>query len=308
MHLKYRPKTLEEVFGNEELKKLIPTLNLQRPILIEGSFGSGKTTLARIIANKFGAPEDNIIELDCEYFSKVENMRDELSKLGKSSIFGLKKVLILDEIHGLSDKSLKVLLTPLEDTALLKDVLIIGCTTEIQSISKILLSRLTILKVRPLSLEESRNLLTYIGQQEKFNLEKWQKDLLIEKSDGIPRLLLKNIAIVKSANTAEEARYLLELSSLEDTDEDALSVYKAVMTRDWKLIKKVLSVVLKRKSPNTIRIGIMNLIGARLISDYLKDAEGENLIGLYEVLTKAYGIPEKANLVTALYKFGQRRL
>uniref|UniRef100_A0A6M3JLE7 Putative DNA polymerase n=1 Tax=viral metagenome TaxID=1070528 RepID=A0A6M3JLE7_9ZZZZ len=304
MHLKYRPKTLEQIVGNDEIKKVIPTLRLDRPILLEGMMGSGKTSIARILASMFGADEYNITEIDCEYFSKVDNMRLELDKLTKSSLFGKKKVLILDEIHGLSDKSLKVLLTPLEKESLLKDVLIIGCTTEIKSMSEILLSRFTILRVRPLSVAESKQLLNYVCEQEGISLDKAFKQLLIEKSEGIPRILLKNINVVRGVDSIEEAKYLLELSSMGGSDPDALTLYKFLMSDlSWAKVKGVLSSILLKKSPSTIRIGLLNLISGRLVSDYFKEAEGQKLILLYENLERANQIPEKSSLIVCLYTY-----
>jgi len=301
-HLKYRPKTLETLFGNAEIKRVIPTLNLSRPILIEGPFGSGKTSVAHIIASMFGAEEFNILDVNCEHYSKVDDMRAELDNLKKSSIFGTKKVLILDEIHGLSDKSLKVILKPLEDEKLLQDVLIIGCTTEINKISAILLSRFTILKVRPLDTNESKQLLDYVCEQEGIVLQKWAKQLLIAKAEGIPRILLKNLVLVKNTPTIEEAKYLLELSILEEVDEDILTLYKVLYNGVWKNVKGLLSSLLKKKSPNAVRIGLMNLIGARLLSDYMKEEEGGRLISLYSNLEGAYTIPEKASLIAALFR------
>ena len=280
MHLKYRPRTLEQVFGNEELKRVIPTLNLHRPILLEGSYGSGKTSIAYIIAGMFGADEYNIKDINCVHFSKIDDMRSELDSLTKSSIFGKKRVLILDEIHELSDKSLKVILKPLEDEKLLKDVLIIGCTTEIQGISKILLSRFTILRVRPLTITESKQLLDYVCEKEGIRLDKAFKQLLVEKAEGIARILLKNIVLAKSTTSIDELKYLLELSVLDEVDEDVLTLYKALQISDWRVIKGLLSTLLKKKSPNTIKVGIQNLIGGRLLSDYMKANEGDRLINL----------------------------
>jgi len=303
MHIKYRPPTLEQLFGNDELKKVIPTLNLHRPILIGGVYGSGKTSVAYIIANLFGADEYNIKDINCVHFSKIDDMRSELDSLTKSSIFGKKRVLILDEIHELSEKSLKVILKPLEEEKLLKDVLIIGCTTEVNSINKILLSRFTILRVRPLTVMESKQLLDYVCEKEGIRLDKVFKQLLIEKAEGIARILLKNIALVRGAKTIEEARYLLELSFLEEVDEDVLTLYKALQVADWRVIKGLLSTLLKKRSPNTVKVGLQNLIGGRLLSDYMKEVEGDRLINLYSILDGAYGIPEKASLIVALHKF-----
>ena len=305
MHIKYRPTSLEQVFGNKDLKTVLRSIRLDRPILLSGHYGCGKTTIARIIAAEFGADEFSITEQDCENLSQVSNMREELTKLNKSSIFGKKRVFILDEIHGLSDKSLKQLLIPLEKKEFIQDVLIIGCTTEINKISKILLSRFIVLQVDLLADNEARSLLDYVLTSEGLQFEKWKKELLILKAEGIPRILLKNINVIKNIDNIDKARYVLEISTLGDIDEDILRLYKLLISNTkWVIIQQSLIELLKTKTPNSIRIGLQNLIGGRLLSSYFNnDTEGIKLINLYNILDREYTIPEKANLIVCLYSF-----
>ena len=59
LHLKYRPQTLDEVAGNEDLiavlkKQLEDPDTMPRAILFHGPTGCGKTTLGRIVANEIG--------------------------------------------------------------------------------------------------------------------------------------------------------------------------------------------------------------------------------------------------------------
>ncbi len=300
MHLKYRPKTFAEFVGNSYLKNSLQNMELNKPIMFEGDAGLGKTTLAYILADKFGASPENITDLNCVYYSKVEDMRDRLDKLYKSSLFGNEKVLILDEIHELSPKTQQVLLKPLEN--LPNNVLVIACTTTTAKLIGTLVERFMRFKVQPLSSLESSELLDGICKRENILLQKWKKALLISKSEGVPRRLLIGLDKIKSVEDEVEAKYLLDMTSLEENG-DALDIMKLIIGgRDWVHIKDVLSRALKNNSPESLRVGMLNLISSRLISDYLKNKEeGERLSRAYDYLSNT-GYPEKSSLIVGLYR------
>ena len=113
MHIEYRPQTLDEIFGNKHIISVLKDMGQFRPIMFEGMRGSVKTTLAYITAKMFGANDQTIEDINCVHFSKKEDMEGILEPLFKSSIFGDKKVLILDELHEVSPKAQQLLLKPL---------------------------------------------------------------------------------------------------------------------------------------------------------------------------------------------------
>ena len=88
MHLKYRPAKKSEVLGQDHI---INTINLDRPILLLGYSGVGKTTIAYILAKEF-CNEENIIEINCIKDSKKSDIENILDLFMKSSIFGKEKV------------------------------------------------------------------------------------------------------------------------------------------------------------------------------------------------------------------------
>lgn len=109
---KYRPKTFKEVVGNNKQKKVIEDWlqswqdgNPQKPLLLIGPAGTGKTTIAHIIANEFS----EYIELNA---SDKRSQDVLMSTIGESattkSLFGEnKKLIIMDEvdgIHGTNDR------------------------------------------------------------------------------------------------------------------------------------------------------------------------------------------------------------
>lgn len=302
MHLKYRPETWEEVIGNSAIKKSLKSLTYKRHILLHGTRGCGKTTLAYLVAKSYGANPVNIDVINCGVNNDVGGMRERIEKLNHSTIFGNKKVLILDEIHLLSNPAKEALLLPLEEDT--SNFLIIACTTEPSKLPGTLYDRFLDYKVQPLNDTESLQLLTWVCEQERITLSKELQLLLIEKVDGNPRRLLKGLTKVRDTQDIDEATYLLDIIEFED-DEDILNLFKLILLRNTsKLdsIKGCLSELLKTKSPDSIRIGLMNIVAGHMMSAWFKTVNKKFLCTLYDNLMDAEGVPDKANLIHAIIK------
>lgn len=299
MHIKYRPKTIDEVIGNDAIKLSIKNLPYDRPILFEGERGSGKTTIASIIANTFADSENNIKEYNCGVNTGIDSIRSVLEELQRSSIFGRRKALILDEIHLLSDPAKQALLKVLEEETLPDRSIILACTTEPTKLPIPLYERFLNFRVQPLSNSDALKLINYICEKETIVLKKQVKVLLIEKSEGIPRRVLTGLAKIRGIEDWEQIQYLLELNSI-DENEDILFLFKVILTNDWDKIKAALPKVLKKNKPETIRCGLMNLLSGRAISQYYRMEDNKQTVKLYRSLQAGAGFPEKANLILSI--------
>jgi len=218
--LKYRPKRLSHLVGQKHL--LLATAPLR--LLIEsgklphtffyGPPGSGKTTLARIIASTLQRPfyEMNATTL------KVE----ELRKVFKEYHNALQKPLIfIDEVHRLSKNQQEVLLPFMENNS----ALIIGASTEnpYYSMSRAMRSRSHLFELEALKSEEMREYLEYIIKNEKFSVEDKALEFLISSSSGDARAmlnLLESGMAIESPLGVETLRqirpYALQAGSSED--------------------------------------------------------------------------------------------
>jgi len=298
MHLKYRPTKRSEILGQNSI---INTVNLDKPILLIGQTGVGKTTIAYILANEF-CKSENITERDCVTNSTKPDIENILSEFFRSSIFGKEKVLILDELHGLNQsiKAQRLLLKPLE--TLPKNKKIIACSSTVGKLEKQLLDRFLIYKLKPLSNKNLKQLLNYVCEKESIKLERWLKILLIEKSDGSARKLLTSLPIIKNIKDKEEAEYLLDISSM-DADPDVLELFKYILSGSlsWIQIVNLVKNIQKTKSSDAIRIGLINIITGRLKSKYMTSLnEGSLLIKSIKSLNNIF-IPQDASLITALF-------
>ena len=142
-----RPKTLEGFLGQSDiLFKNSPLMNLIKSkrlfsLILWGTPGCGKTTLARLIAREADA---NFIELSA-VSSGIKDIKDTVQKANENLLYGKKTILFIDEIHRYSKTQQDVLLPYLEDGTLF----LIGSTTENPSFQIIpaLISRVRIIRL-----------------------------------------------------------------------------------------------------------------------------------------------------------------
>jgi DNA polymerase III delta prime subunit len=95
---KYRPISLETYIGNDTIKKTFDNYiksNDVPHLLLYGSAGSGKTTLAKIVANSIA--KDNYLYINASDENSVDTVRDKIKQFASSIGFGGLKLIILDE-------------------------------------------------------------------------------------------------------------------------------------------------------------------------------------------------------------------
>src|SRR5882762_915034 len=145
-----RPNTLADVIGQEHLvasgKIIREIIDKKQPasLILWGPPGSGKTTLARIIARETGA---EFVELSAVAAGKADVMR-VIDHAQANRRLGLRTILFVDEIHRFNKAQQDAFLPYVEDGTLV----LIGATTENPSFEVItpLLSRSRVLVLEPL--------------------------------------------------------------------------------------------------------------------------------------------------------------
>ena len=110
---KYRPETWDEVVGHEAVVNSLRQALKRKAgsaFLLTGPSGTGKTTIARIVAREVGCEPRNLLEIDAATYTGIDSMRQitealNYAPLGDSSI----RVIIIDEAHALSAQAWKAL-------------------------------------------------------------------------------------------------------------------------------------------------------------------------------------------------------
>lgn len=157
--LELRPKTLDEVVGQEHIKPTIRK-DIERGCqrwLFHGPTGTGKTSLAHIVARELGTEEADVLEFNAAELG-TKDIRAIVEQTKCYPMYGSKhRVIILDEAQALSDEAKSVLLKPLENDADHINVWIL-CTMDVDELHRALRDRCKGFKLNKMGREQRREL------------------------------------------------------------------------------------------------------------------------------------------------------
>jgi DNA polymerase-3 subunit gamma/tau len=143
LYRKYRPQTFDEVVGQADAVNLLTSAIKQKKVahayLFVGGRGTGKTTVARIVAKELGCNQEDIIEIDAASNRGIEEVRELREAVRTAPFSSPYKVYILDEAHMLTKEAANALLKTLEEPP--AHVIFILATTDPQKLPTTIVSR-----------------------------------------------------------------------------------------------------------------------------------------------------------------------
>lgn len=189
---KYRPKDFSDVTDQEVctkvLSKQIENNSYSHAILFAGNAGCGKTTCARIFANKI---DGEIIELDCASHNGVAEIKDIVEKARTKPLLHEYKVIILDECHTLTPQAWASLLITLEEN--LPNAIFIFCTTDTQKIPDTIISRVQRFNFLPISDTGMTSRLKTVCKNENIDIDNEALTYIVKSAKGNLRQALTNL-------------------------------------------------------------------------------------------------------------------
>lgn len=290
LYNKYRPRSFKEIVGQDHIVETLQNALQQQRVghayLLAGPRGTGKTSVARILAKELGISEIDLIEIDAASnrgIDDIRNLRDSVISLPTQSP---KKMYVLDEAHMLTKEAFNALLKTLEEPP--EHVHFILCTTESHKIPLTIWSRCQRLNFLSATEKVLAEYIRLVSTQEKIKFEDEAIDLLSELSEGSFRdaLVLLEIFIGHPKKIHIKTDIVvrkLGLISKVDVDKMVRFIIQKDLKSSLELMKSIAS---KETNLDYFVKSLINGFRQLYLNSYLEKGNGINRdqVILYEII------------------------
>ncbi|MCR4879771.1 MAG: DNA polymerase III subunit gamma/tau [Bacilli bacterium] len=250
----YRPSTFEEVAGQQHivktLKNALKTNKIAHAYLFAGPRGTGKTTMAKLLAKALNCDHGigcqcnecknckaiiegshpDVLEIDAASNRGINEIKELIERVKYSTILGRYKVYIIDEVHMMTNEAFNALLKTLEEPP--EHVIFILATTEPHKILPTILSRCQRYDFTKVSDEDIKERIKTILELEKISYNDEAVNTIISLADGGMRdaLSILDQVLAYSGNTLNEED-ILSIFALE-SKEEKIGLIKSIANHD----------------------------------------------------------------------------
>ncbi len=182
----YRPSKFSEVRGQEQvtdvLKAAIKNKKIAHAYLFAGSRGTGKTSVARILARELGVSDTDLYEIDAASNTGVDHIRELREGVNVMPFESPYKLYIIDEAHMLSRNAWNAFLKTLEEPP--AHVIFVMATTERDKVPDTIQSRCEIYTFKQPTREILADMITDVASSEGYTLERSASELVALLAEG----------------------------------------------------------------------------------------------------------------------------
>lgn len=225
LYRKYRPQKIEEIVGQEHIKKALSNAiesdRISHAYLFTGPRGTGKTSTARIFAKSLNCEKGptvspcnecencknitnaipiDVIEIDAASNRSVSDAEEIIQNVAMSPVHSRYKIYIIDEVHMLTTTAFNALLKTLEEPP--ANVIFILATTEVHKVLDTIKSRCQRFDFKRITTDDISKHLRYISDKEGINIEDDALTYIAQNSAGGMRdsiALLDQLSVLSSS-------------------------------------------------------------------------------------------------------------
>lgn len=226
LYRKYRPQAIEQIVGQEHIKKALANAikmdRISHAYLFTGPRGTGKTSTARIFAKSLNCEKGptispcnecencknitnsipiDVIEIDAASNRSVNDADEIIQKVALAPVQSRYKIYIIDEVHMLTNQAFNALLKTLEEPP--KNVIFILATTEVHKVLDTIKSRCQRFDFKRITTDDIAKHLRYISDKESINITDDALAYIAQNSAGGMRdsiALLDQLSVLNSTD------------------------------------------------------------------------------------------------------------
>jgi DNA polymerase-3 subunit gamma/tau len=299
LHIDYRPKSLDEFFGNESLKASLRTMferqDKPKAFMFTGPSGCGKTTLARIVAQEYGCNmETDYHELNIAQIGGKDESGRIQREMHYAPMGSKVKVYCLDECQDASPAFQSGILKALEDTP--RHVLFIICTTDPQKLKKTIHTRCSRFEVE---LFTPQLMFSFIQEtMNKEGLENYPPEPIAEivkAAEGCPRQALVILDQVIDLPDFESVMSAVRSYTIEEAS--VIELCRSLLANNWMNCAKQLNALPEKADVEKIRYAVLSYMRKVLLGNR-PDGQAARVIQAFRLPFYDSGL---AGLVLASY-------